>query len=235
MSSLLRATLSALSILLGACADAEAPDEPAPAPGLPPLPVADRSIDAIVRADQQTVSFGDATFALEFYRNSAYSCGLSGSYTFMIVNPVGGSAEDEAPLWVYLHGGGSGYFDADGTYYATNTQTEDTWNHEETFDSLVQTLTARTIDQGALEDNTLTRRLLEGYRIAVVSMCDQDMYAGLGTPYPNTPSLDAEVNGLQSTMAATDYIVSQYPTTHVFAHGSSAGSVGAYVLSLIHI
>ena len=52
----------------------------------------------------------------------------------MVGNPMNGHAEDEAPLWVYLHGGGSGYLDEDGNYIATNAQDEDTWNPEETFD-----------------------------------------------------------------------------------------------------
>ena len=30
----------------------------------------------------------------------------------------------------------------------------------------------------------------------------------------------------QATMAAIDYTVANYPTTHVWAHGTSAGSIG---------
>ncbi|MCP4567714.1 MAG: hypothetical protein GY841_09055 [FCB group bacterium] len=58
-------------------------------------------------------------------------------------------------------------------------------------------------------------------------MCDHDLYSGLGTPYPNNPN-GGEVNGLQATMAAIDFTVANYPTTHVFAHGTSAGSVGVF-------
>ena len=32
-------------------------------------------------------------------------------------------------------------------------------------------------------------------------------------------------------MAAIDYTVENYPTTHVFAHGTSAGSIGAFTLA----
>jgi hypothetical protein len=82
-------------------------------------------------------------------------------------------------------------------------------------------------------DNTLTRRGKAGYRMLVVSMCDHDQYLGMGTPYPNNPTNpDAKVNGLQATMAAIDYTVANYPTTHVFVHGTSAGSVGAYAVGM---
>jgi hypothetical protein len=78
-------------------------------------------------------------------------------------------------------------------------------------------------------DNTITRRLKEGYRVLVVSYGDHDLYSGLGTPYPNNPK-GGEVNGLQASMAAVEYTVANYPTTHVFTHGTSAGSFGAYAL-----
>lgn len=64
-------------------------------------------------------------------------------------------------------------------------------------------------------------------------MCDHDQYLGMGTPYPNNPSdPDAEVNGLQASLAAIDYTAAKYPTTHVFVHGTSAGSLGAYAVGL---
>jgi hypothetical protein len=63
-------------------------------------------------------------------------------------------------------------------------------------------------------------------------MCDHDQYSGLGTPYPNHPNPDAEVNGMQATMSAVEYTVANYPTTEVFAHGTSAGSVGVYNLAM---
>ena len=63
----------------------------------------------------------------------------------------------------------------------------------------------------------------------VVSYGDHDQYSGKGTPYPNNPK-GGEVNGLQASMAAVEYTVANYPTTRVFAHGTSAGSAGAYAL-----
>jgi len=195
-----------------------------------------RDIGSVVlaeEAEEDVLVSSGSTFELDFYRNPAYECGLTGNYTFMVVNPANGDAADQAPLWVFLHGGGSGYFDANGDYLAVLGQTEDSWNHEETFDDLhVQQLQTRTVENGQPKDITLTRRLLEGYRVVLVSMCDHDQYSGLGTPYPNNPNPGAEVNGMQATMAAVDYTVANYPTTHVFAHGTSAGSVGAYTLAM---
>lgn len=197
---------------------------------LPPIPQVNRTTKEITFDDVQNVAFGVTSQNLQFFRNSAYDCGLTGKYTFMVGNPVNGNAEDEAPLWVYLHGGGMGYWNEDGDYIAVKTQTEDTWNHEETFEDLINTVSVRVLDKdGAIEDNTLTRRAREGYRMLVVSMCDHDTYLGTGTKYPNNPiNPNAEVNGLQATMAAIDYTVANYPTTHVFVHGTSAGSIGAY-------
>jgi hypothetical protein len=77
--------------------------------------------------------------------------------------------------------------------------------------------------------NTLTRRVKEGYRLLVIGYGDHDRYSGKGTPYPNNPK-GGEVNGLQASMSAVEYTVANYPTTHVFAHGTSAGSAGAYAL-----
>ena len=87
-------------------------------------------------------------------------------------------------------------------------------------------------------DSTLTRRIQEGYRVLLVSMCDHDNYAGRGAPYPNNPNPNGgerQVNGLQATMAAMDYTVANYPTTHVFAHGTSAGSLGVFAMSQAYV
>jgi hypothetical protein len=143
----------------------------------------------------------------------------------MIAKPLNGDETIEATLWVYLHGGGSGFFDENGNYIAVNNQTEDSYNHEETFDDLlVGELQRHTTENGQQRDSTLTRRIQEGYRVVLVSMCDHDQYSGLGTAYPNNPISGAEVNGMQATMAAVEYTAANYPTTHVFAHGTSAGS-----------
>ncbi len=195
-------------------------------------PIVDRDSSAVILAHEETVSGFGSTWELDFYRNLAYDCGLSGNYTFLVMNPAN-SPDAQAPLWVYLHGGGVGYFDDQGGYHAVNGQTQDTWNHEETFENLWDDqILRRTVDGGGQQiDNTLSRRIMEGYRLLVVSMSDHDLYSGLGTPYPNNPN-GGEVNGLQATMAAVDYTVAHYPTTHVFAHGTSAGSIGVFSLAI---
>ena len=68
-------------------------------------------------------------------------------------------------------------------------RTANTWNEEETFEDLLAIMETRTrANDGQLIDNTLTRRVKEGYRMLVVSMCDHDLYSGLGTPYTNNPN-----------------------------------------------
>jgi len=197
-----------------------------------PFPV-NRTTSQISLEQQHTDTLLGGTHTFDFYRNEAYECGLSGNYTFMVANPSNGDENTEAPLWVFLHGGGSGYFDENGVYYGVNDQTEDTWNHEETFNGLlVGQLLERTTDNGQPTDITLTRRIQEGYRLVLVSMCDHDSYSGLGTPDQNNPNTGTEVNGMQATMAAVDYTAKNYPTTHVFAQGSSAGSKGAFNLTI---
>ncbi len=197
---------------------------------LPPA----RDTSAIVRDHEETFFGFGLTWELDFYRNPAYACGLSGNYTFLIMEPFDAPGS-EAPLWVYLHGGGVGYFDGLGGYPGLTFQDENTWHHEETFDDLWNTqILGRVLDGDDQQiDNTLSRRIAEGYRVLVVSMCDHDLYSGLGTPYPNNP-VGGEVNGLEATMAAVDYTVASYPTTHVFAHGTSAGSYGVWSLSMGH-
>ena len=200
---------------------------------LPALPAVDRTTAEIELIEEHTQDFAGNAFELDHYRNDAYECGLTGNHTFMVVNPRNGDETTEAPLWVYLHGGGSGYFDDTGIYRAVGAQDENTWNHEETFDDLyIGQVQQRMIENGQLRDITLTRRAIEGYRLVFVSMCDHDQYLGLGTEYPNNPNAPKQVNGLQANMAAVDFAAAYYPTTHVFAHGTSAGSVGAYALGM---
>ena len=188
----------------------------------------------ITLVESRTLTIGSDTWVLNFYRNEAYTCGLSGNYTFFVMEPANNPGA-EAPLWAYLHGGGYGWFDEDQVYQAVKTQTQDTFNHEETFDDLIDNhLLYNTMSNDEVMDSTLTRRMQEGYRVLLVSMCDHDNYSGRGAPYPNNPNPNGgerQVNGLQATMAAMDYTVANYPSTHVFAHGTSAGSIGVFAMS----
>jgi len=201
-----------------------------PAPNL----IVSRTTAQITLVESRTLTLGVNSWVLNFYRNEAYTCGLSGNYTFFVMEPANNPGA-EAPLWAYLHGGGFGWFDEDQVYQAVKTQTQDTFNNEESFDDLIDKhLVANTTSNNEVMDSTLTRRIQEGYRVLLVSMCDHDNYSGRGTPYPNNPNPNGgerQVNGLQATMAAMDYTVANYPTTHVFAHGTSAGSLGAFAMS----
>ena len=174
---------------------------------------------------------------IDFYRNTAYYCGFTGNYTFLVVEPMNNPGA-EAPLWVYLHGGGAGYFNENQQYIIgvspVNGSPHNPNNHntEKTIEDLKdgQLIRNTHTSSGQIESSTLTRRIMEGYRILIVSMSNHDLHSGMGTPYPNNPN-GGEVNGLQANMAAIDYTVANYPTTHVFAHGTSAGSIGAFTLA----
>ena len=194
-----------------------------------------RTPDQITLVESRTLTLNsNASWELNFYRNEAYTCGLSGNYTFFVMEPANNPGA-EAPLWVYEHGGGYGWYDENQVYQAVKTQNENTFNNEESFDDLINKhLLYNTTRNGEVMDSTLTRRIQEGYRVLLVSMCDHDNYSGRGTPYPNNPNPNGgerQVNGLQASMAALDYTVANYPTTHVFAHGTSAGSLGVFAMS----
>jgi len=191
----------------------------------------ERTTEKIVLVDECVMKSETDSWQLKFYRNRAYKCGLSGNYTFVIVEPRNNPG-GEAPLWVYYHGGGSGYFDREGEYITLKFQNKDTYNHEESFETLSKINSGNPVFKDGRfvgGDNTLTRRVKEGYRLLVVGYGDHDTYSGTGNPYHNNPE-GGEVNGLQACMAAVEYTVANYPTTHVFAHGTSAGSAGVYAL-----
>ena len=48
------------------------------------------------------------------YRDLGYPCSISGYQTFVIGTKIGSSTAEAHPLFVYMHGGGVGYFDEDG-------------------------------------------------------------------------------------------------------------------------
>ena len=192
----------------------------------------ERTTDQIALVEERTMKSDEDSWEVKFYRNTAYKCGLSGHYTFVIIEPKSAPGK-EAPLWVYYHGGGFGFFDEEGTYRTLKFQNKDTYNHEESFETLSKVNAGNPVFKDGRfvgGDNTLSRRLKEGYRMLVMGYGDHDIYSGMGTPYPNNPK-GGEVNGLQASMAALEYTVANFPTTHVFAHGTSAGSSGAYSLA----
>jgi len=157
----------------------------------------------------------------DYYRDKAYPCSISGYQTFVVGTKVGSSDTAPAPLWAFLHGGGAGYFDAQGNPVPGTGQ-----KIEESASSLMTHLT----NNGLLGD---IRSDPAGFRTLAVSYCSHDVYAGTNTPDPHNPYTTPDgkprpTTGDYATKAAIQYAQSHYPTTKTFLHGTSAGSAGAY-------
>ena len=157
----------------------------------------------------------------DFYRNTAYPCSISGDQTFVVGTKVASSATASVPLWVWMHGGGVGYFDASGTPRPDTSQMS-----ENSAASLQATLTSPGLSANIEADPA-------GFRMLAVSYCDRDLYSGTGQADPNNPNTNADgsaktTNGLQATKAAVAFTEATYPTTKYFLTGGSAGSAGAY-------
>jgi hypothetical protein len=158
----------------------------------------------------------------DYYRQTAYSCAVSGNQTFVIATKVGSAPTAARPLLAHLHGGGAGYFDAAGNAVPSNGQ-----KIEEGAASLINRI-----------DNTnglfgKFRNDPAGFRMMAVSYCSHDLYSGLGSDAPNNPNLTPEGNrrttsGLVSVKAAIQFARGLYPTTKTVLHGGSAGSVGTF-------
>ena len=157
----------------------------------------------------------------DFYRNTAYQCSISGYQTFVVGTKVGASPTATAPLWVWLHGGGVGFFDADGT------ATPDTQQMTEQTAAGLQT----GITNAGLAAKV--RADAAGFRTLAVSYCNRDLYSGTGQVDPNNPNKNDDgqartTNGLLSTKAAIAFVEKAYPTGKYFIAGGSAGSAGSY-------
>lgn len=179
----------------------------------------------ITKVDERLLDRGADSWTAELYRNDALRCGRSGHFTFAVIEPLG-HPDGEAPLWVYLHGGGTGYYDEETPPRYIGIESK---NDEESLSDLIKATGVR-----AGQDTLISRRLHEGWRVLVPSMCDHDLHAGEGTPYPNNPNHgDAgdTVDGLLANEAALTWVADHRETTWVVIHGTSAGSVGAFALS----
>jgi hypothetical protein len=157
----------------------------------------------------------------DYYRNTAYPCSISGYQTFVVGTKVGSSETSQQPLWVMMHGGGAGYFDANGNPVPGKGQ-----KTEEAADSL----TARLTNNGLLAK---VRDDAAGFRTLAVSYCSHDVYAGANNVDPHNPNTTPDgkprpTTGLYSVKAAIQFVQAKYPTTKFFLHGGSAGSVGTY-------
>jgi hypothetical protein len=160
-------------------------------------------------------------YHVDFYRNLAYPCSISGYQTFAIGYRDGQPAGAPRPLWVKMHGGGVGYFDSTGA-----PQPDEQFMREESSAALV----GQGAGPGLIE---LVRNDPAAFRILAVSMCDRDLYGGGGLPDPNNPNRQPDgsvitTNGLFATKAAIQVAMSHFTTTEVFLHGGSAGSAGSY-------
>jgi hypothetical protein len=157
----------------------------------------------------------------DYYRNNAYPCSVSGYQTFVVGTRVGSSDTAGRPLWVFMHGGGAGYFDTSGQPVPGPGQ-----KVEESAASLMTHLT----------NNGLLGRIradAAGFRTVAVSYCSHDIYAGANTPDPHNPNTTPDgkprpTNGVYATKAAIQYVLDHYPTTKTFLHGTSAGSAGTF-------
>jgi hypothetical protein len=157
----------------------------------------------------------------DYYRNPAYPCSISGDQTFVVGTKVGSSPTAPAPLFVWMHGGGIGWFDAGGTPQPdTQQMTEQS----------AATLQAGLTNAGLL---TSIRNDPAGFRVLAVSYCTRDLYSGDAEADPHNPNLNADgsvkaTNGLLATKAAVTFAQTAYPTSKYFLAGGSAGSAGAY-------
>ena len=157
----------------------------------------------------------------DYYRNTAYPCAVSGYQTFVVGTKVGSSDTTAAPLWVFMHGGGAGYFDASGNPIPSKGQ-----KVEESAASSTTYLT----NNGLLG---LVRSDPANFRTVAVSYCSHDVYAGTNSPDPHNPNTTPDgnprtTNGVYEVKAAVQFVQSKYPTTKFFLHGTSVGSAGAY-------
>lgn len=167
-------------------------------------------------------SFTKNGWRYDYYRNSAYPCSISGYQTFVIGTEIGSSATSTAPLWVWLHGGGVGYFDSNGQPQPDANQ-----------------MTEQSVSiTGGITNPGLASRLQgdpAGFRMLAVSYCDRDLYSGTGQVDPHNPNpgpggSPRRTNGLLATKAAIAFTEATYPTSKYLVGGGSAGSVGSYAV-----
>ncbi len=189
-----------------------------PTVGVPDTPFSTTEIVKVAEATQ-------AGYHAEFYENRAYTCGVSGYHTFVVAWPDGVPTSAPRPLWVRLHGGGVGAFNDAGEYVPSVFL----------FGSLDQETFAELAAFG-LSDGLMAsiRAHPAGFRAVIPSLCDHDLYAGVGLADPNNPFSPDEngktraTDGLLAAEAAVAYARAQLATTATFVHGTSAGSFGAF-------
>lgn len=169
---------------------------------------------------------------VEWYRNKAYTCSRRGYQTFLVAYPEGVPPNRPLPLWIRLHGGGVGAYGPGGQYLPSrycSGQGSPCYIDEESLETLGNYLRETGLVQSIREMGTS--------RFLVPSMCDHDLYMGLGiVDDPYNPNIDANgqrprADGYLALRSALEFTRQRYATTHIFAHGTSAGSVGALNLA----
>ena len=179
----------------------------------------------IVPGDTSQINLVSSTtvngWQYDFYRNLAYPCSISGNQTFVVGTKVGSSPTASSPLWVWMHGGGVGYFDSSETPRPDASQMT-----ENSAASLQASLTNAGLSANIQADPA-------GFRMLAVSYCNRDIYSGTGQTDPNNPNKNSDgsartTNGLQATKAAIAFTEGIYTTSKYFLAGGSAGSAGAY-------
>ncbi len=184
------------------------------------MPGAAQTTDPIVKVDEAS----QGGYHAEFYENRAYSCGESGYQTFVLAWQEHVRTDEPHPLWVRLHGGGAGAFNEVGEYVPGFLSD---FLDQETFEELGEVGN----QEGALMGRI--RAHDDGFRAVIPSLCDHDLYGGIGREDPNNPNPPDEngtraTDGLLATEAAVDFARSLLTTTATFIHGTSAGSSGAF-------
>lgn len=191
-------------------------------------------VSQIEVVDVQSAKIDGAPHTLTLYRNLAYRCGRTDYYTFLVVERDA-TIGQPAPLWFYLRGGGAGYYDEGGVYVGDESM-NDQWALNTHAAALLQIAFSGTPQNATTKATVAGKRVAEGYRLISPSFCDHDLYLGPGHDYPNNPNWGGEdtVDGLLATMAAIDFTargngsLPGHHGTHIFVHGTSAGSPGAY-------
>ena len=222
---MLRRSVGTVAVVLAATS-AAASAEPQP-----PLP--DYDVHHIVAVDSYPISFDGQRATVSAYRNDAYRCGRDGTFPFVVVEPAAATGQ-RRPLWVLLHGGGVGYYGRDGRYVAIG-GSESANDAESTGELLA--LLYDYVGADGNDDTFVADRLAAGDRFVLGSLCDHDLYLGIGESYPHNPNHDDSVDGLLADLAMVDAVtngaatVSRRPTSSLWILGASAGAFGGYALA----
>lgn len=177
----------------------------------------------------QVARIGDIDYIGTYYENEAYSCGRSGYFPFLVIEQekLVGTLQ---PIWVMLHGDGTGFYKAGGAYVGDEKR-----NDEESAATLGQTVLDYLGEDGA-SDTFIGDRIRAGDRVILGSLCDHDLMLGLGQPDPNNPR-GGRAEGLLANLAMLAAVesgapnVDVRPTSSTWIFGASAGSYGAYALA----